>query len=146
MKKLLLKITCMTVSLILAGNLASCEKKENNEDSTSIIGKWKLVEVTIPFTQTGPISYDYSQYNIVYEFDTNDVLTVSGEIDHIDRYAGHEPGEYLYSYTQKPNEYIPNSYTLIINGQMYACQISSEEMEFNNAFLDGSFYYFIKIE
>jgi len=63
--------------------LTNCKK--NNDDTGDIIGKWKLIEVRNTFAQ---IKIDYSQYNIVYEFKTDGILTVSGKTNDIQIQAG----------------------------------------------------------
>jgi len=128
------------VLLVLAGSFSSCA--EDEEPTTSIIGKWKLVKVTSSFTSIGPISFDYSQYNILYEFKVNDILTVSGKTDNIDNYMGHEIGEHSYSIIDEDKGYD----RLTIDGQGWGHQISSNELIISLAFLDGPIYDFVKIK
>ncbi|MCL2098749.1 MAG: hypothetical protein FWH23_08360 [Bacteroidales bacterium] len=137
MKTTLLSIT--TLLLIVAGSSSCSDKNKKLEDLANITGKWKLVNVTIPFTSVGPISHDYSQHNIVYEFNADSILTVSGETDHIDLYRGHLAGEYLYSIIEDDNRCMLN-----IDNRKYGYHISSKELEFNNIALDGFIYNLIR--
>ena len=112
-----------------------------NIDKGHIIGKWKLVEVkkTMPPEE----SYDYSQYDLIYEFKTNGVLTVSGEIEDVVNY-GFSIGEYSYS---------PNTYNSMIIDRyrpylyLYLCILSSKNLLlYSIELMDGyDYYFFIRI-
>ena len=83
--------------LILAALICiSCQSKINDDDAankdSTIIGKWKLDKI-VPFTNLE--SYDYSQYNIVFEFKTNGTLTVSGT-NELANASIFPEGDYLY--------------------------------------------------
>jgi len=104
-----------------------------------LTGKWKLVKVEEVFNN--PTSYDYSPYNIVYEFQTKGVLTVSGETNNISMYRGHDIGEYSYSIVDEDQ-----SYLLKIGNTTYWCQVTSEKLVIDSSPLDGPIYYFIKIK
>ena len=130
MKLKLLKITA--ILLLLAGGFYSCEKE--NEEYTSIIGKWKLVKIFFPMMGK---TDDYSQHNVVYEFNENGILTISVQADHIDIYSAHEMGKHTYSIIEYEN-YI----MLKIDNTMYGYDISSTNMIIGNASLDGEIYYF----
>ena len=62
-------VVILCAFLMVSGWGRSESLEDNDDEQTlfggSIIGKWKLVKVTIPFV--GEIN-DYSKYNIVYEF------------------------------------------------------------------------------
>jgi hypothetical protein len=116
--------------------------EENNQiEISTIINNWKLLKVTTPFTPVGPITYDYSPYNIIYEFKTNDILIVSGKIDNFEMYRGHVPDTYYYSINKDDKGGI----WLKINNMTFGCSISSKELNFNNVPLDGYLYYLVKI-
>ena len=90
----------IVIFTMLLSGLSSCTKNVDEKDifdivhneSSSIVGKWKLVKV-LP-THWHPKPYDYSNYNIVYDFRANGVLKISGVIDQ--NYEGHNLGEYTY--------------------------------------------------
>ena len=139
MKKKLFYVIIVNIICLVAG--LSCNNSEmsaGNRDN--IIGEWKLVKVIIPFTSTAPITYDYSQYNIVYKFNTNGIMTVFGETENIDFYSGHEIGEYSYSIIKHED-----GFSLKIDNLTYGCRISSKNLEISYAFLDGNIYYLDKI-
>ncbi len=126
------------------------EKKpeEGNPYYTLLIGKWKLEKVKEVFVPVPPPpTHDYSQYNIVYEFKTNKVLIVSGEIEKIKRYIGHNPGEHSYSFIYDDNKLgLPNlPYGLKIDNFISWYNITSEELIINDSPVDGYIYYLIKI-
>ena len=155
----------LTFSLLLMTLAAACNKNqkendvqiENPEEAIKhidselyalISGKWQLVEVREVFVPVPPHpSYDYSGYNIVYEFKTNGVLTVSGETYDIDRYIGHEIGEHPYSFIDDDRGLgMPNlPFGLQIDNFPYWYQISSEELKIDYSPGDGYIYFLIKL-
>ena len=105
-----------------------------------IIGKWKLMKV---LTMVKPM--DYSIYNIVYEFNDEGILTVSGILDDIENYQGHGLGEHTYSITL----YDKKNYGLKISGHpfTYGIQLVNKKLELiGNIALDDFIYYLEKIE
>ncbi len=84
----------MFLTLLLAVSLSSCKKAELEKYPTQQFGKWQLV-AALYYTETGEsVTLDYSEANIIYDFRKNNVLAVSGEIEGIEDYRGHEIGEY----------------------------------------------------
>ena len=141
----------ITFFLILSGSFSSCEEKMNNEpeyvwerDLKAIIGKWKLVKVDIGFYN--PITYDYSQSAINYEFKENNVLVILGNIDKIDTYQGHEIGNHVYIMGPDPNTMgpfsIPYPYAIRIDSLTYHYHLSSDmELEVSRIDEDNSYVY-----
>ncbi len=147
MKTKFFKFTVIML-LLAAGCFSSCSEKVNEkpniDKSVSIIGKWKLVKVQVVFYNRD--LYDYSHYNIIYEFKSNNVLTVSGETDDIDTYRGHNIGEHVYSITDD-DKVIPGSSPVLKIDEIYSLfSISSKSLEISYAPLDGPIYFLIKIE
>ena len=109
-----------------------------------IIGKWKLLQVDIGFDN--PTTFDYSQYNIIYEFKTNNVLTISGKTGDVEIYRGHEIGEHFYEI--KMNASPPNIdiaiYWLIIDNFAYDYDFSPEELKLTYRNLESDYYLFEK--
>jgi len=137
-----------TIVLTMTCFFCSCTKKQNDECNGTIEGKWKLVKITVPFTPTGPKSYDYSKHDIVYEFDTNGILTVSVETGQIDWYGGHEKGEYSYSIideSEAKEAVGANAFVLKIGTLYYSYNVNDKELIIDSSPLDGFVYYFIKI-
>ncbi|HLW50062.1 MAG TPA: hypothetical protein VKZ78_03755 [Sphingobacteriaceae bacterium] len=86
--------------LLITVSFSSCKKTEVTElkePPTAHIGKWQLVAAHY-YMETGEsVSPDYSHANIIYDFRKNNILIVSGEIEGIEDYRGHEIGEYFYT-------------------------------------------------
>ena len=113
-------------------------------DPASIIGKWKYVKHTTPFTSSGPIISDYSQYDIVYEFKTNNVFTVSGATDLIDSYQGHAKGDHSYSIGVHDSMPRYISSVLEINNTIYYVSTTFCSLQLDNSFSDGPCLIFLK--
>ena len=82
----------LAMAIAVAGCNSSTGVNDEEEEPGTIIGKWKLVTYLYPFGNT---SKDCSRYNVVYEFQTNNVLLVSREINNE---YGHEAGEHPYNH------------------------------------------------
>ena len=101
----------------------------------SVTGKWKfLKEKTSGFMS--PVSeIDHSQHNIIFEFGTDGGLTITGNAD-----AEWWPGIGEYSYA------IDNYGVLEIDGLVFWYDISDKELILDSRPVDGSAFYFSKIE
>jgi len=115
---------------------ASVELKVNelSASTASVIGKWKFLKEQTSGFFFPASEFDYSQHNIVYEFEANGVLTVSGNIN-----AGW-PGIGTHTYS------IGNYREIFISNLQFWYQISSNELIIDGRVLDGSVFYFAKIE
>ena len=148
----------IAVVLMLAGSFCSCAKKGNNTDdvcedclcifnvvgdkSSSILGKWKLIKGWQPFVSLSDC-YDYSQYNIVFEFKIDNVLMVSAETENPRVYPS--TGEHFYSI----DEYVydgTSGFRMKINTLYWAYGNNHKELIISDLPLDGPIYYFVKIE
>ena len=130
------------VLLLLVGIFLSCSEEQLNIDrENTIVGKWKLEKTEHPMSGQ---HFDYSLYNVVYEFKTNNVLTVSTETENSDIWP--YTGEYSYSFIDDEKGYgiagLP--YGLKIGDDTYWYRISTEKLEINNAPVDGGIWYFTK--
>ena len=142
---------CILCTVLLAICFSSCTRA-SDEESESIIGVWRLDKVT---NYMMGITYDYVQYSILYEFDTDSILTVTGEIGQIEQmewYGGHRPGVYTYSVIERePGPYdsmIEKEYSKILIIRKYQKEylsINYRKMVFQNKYCDGSIYYLSKI-
>jgi len=142
------------IALMLAGSFSSCTKKENNVDTqlgdvdtVSIIGKWKLVKTSYPMSGK---SSDYSKCNIVFEFKSDHLLTISGEPVHLRPHFSIDPDEceYFYSFVDDENGYgmVGLNFGLKIDRyNIFWYRISSKELEISQAPVDGGIYNLIKI-
>ena len=126
----------VVLCVVLAGLFSSCAQKENNTEPTSIIGKWKLVKFDYRPMTSPPSpkdSFDYSQNNVVYEFKSNNILTVSGKTDDID-YRGLEIGDHSYemNYNLKDDMDplgLPYPYMLKIDTDPHSYLLSAKELK-----------------
>jgi hypothetical protein len=80
-----------------------------HDESASIIGKWKLERVyfpPLPIASSTSRTYNYSTHNVVYEFMSNGILTISVEtIDGPCRYPeGYMVGEHSYFISYEAEE------------------------------------------
>jgi len=76
--------------------LTNCKK--NNDDTGDIIGKWKLIEVSIYKNYQQYEITDYSKKNIVYDFQENNKLIVTGNIPNLFIFDDFQEGEHFYEY------------------------------------------------
>jgi len=146
-KLLIFTLLLMVAAMACKSNLTEEDMQTENLEEL-IIGKWQLVKVDEVFVPIPPPpSYDYSKYNIMYEFKANGVLTVFGETNNIERYIGHEICDHLYSFVDDDGGLgMPNlPFGLQIGTFTSWYKISSEELIINDSPLDGYIYYLIKI-
>ena len=124
-------------------------EEENNwsidhDETASIIGKWKLINVEISsylMCLTSPVIIDFSPYDIVYEFKSNDILTVIGETGSFSEYAPvHQTGDHSYSFFDPEI-----GHASMDEIQLHMPRISSDQLMFSGWYYDGPFYYFLKV-
>ena len=121
----------------------SVDEEEIVDDylTSCIIGKWKLMKVLV-YTDIALKVDDYSKDNIIYEFKSNGILTISGVPKDN---GGYRAGDHTYSVV--PNPYFGASYRLIIDTFfIYGCKIANNELWFDILPLDGPAYFLNKIE
>jgi len=135
------------ISLIIAVNLFSC-KKNNEYPENIIIGKWKLVEARGSW---GEEDRDYSQYNIVFEFKLNGVLSVTGLPDNYWAIVD-KNGKHSYSLYEEDAGYglekkiqIGNSYWWYGLGSWNHSINTSIGLHITLAPIDGGHYEFVKL-
>ena len=160
-----------TIVFFLTGSLTFCSKNGNNderieedflkekkylEDSLMIIGQWKLINASIgdclplpdmPVVHL-PKLIDFSQYNITYEFRTNGVVAIlcSTEDFHKYYYLPQEGG-YPFFFSSEGTGQIHgfSAYELIISGQPFWYNISSEVLILDLMMSSNTSYTFVKI-
>ena len=101
---------------------------------TSIIGKWKLMKEQTSGFGSPSKEIDYSKQNIVCEFKTNGVLTVSGN----DNAVWLEKGNHSYS--------IDNYKKIQVGYSSSWYSVSSSELIIDSRPVDGSAFYFAKVK
>ena len=165
------------IFLISAGYF-SCSK-ENKEDfqnpySDNIIGRWKLMEVSVWVNSSRLDSTDYSKENIIFDFQENNKLVVTGPIPNViavfddfqegeHDYVFGSPNERNYEYGACPPPLLPNlsidDTALGSEERGYFCEIPLDEktMEIakskiiggetnqNGWIIGGNYYYWKKI-
>ena len=112
------------------------------DEYEKLIGKWKPVKKTRVFCCLD--TFDLSQYNIIWEFQSNGILTISGMTEDINN-ASLENGEYPYAII--PNRFRDNPpYLLELLYFEFYYYISSDELEINGSYCDGHILNLVKIE
>jgi len=147
MKKTLLFLTTILVTLSFTACSTSDDIDETPEvkstNTIMLVGKWQLTKVETSFLT--PKLYDYSQCNIIYEFKSDNVLTISGEIDNV-TYLGHDIGDHVYSIIDDDGGYgiIGLPYGLKIDYRTSWYILTSKELKIDDRPLDGLVYTLIK--
>jgi hypothetical protein len=124
------------MTLILIGILTfSCSN--NDEITDQIVGNWKLTEAKFYGLQGGSSSegsIDYSNENIIYNFQANGILMVSGGEN-----AGYPNGEYEYffgeDYLGSSND--PKSLLVKINTSKWTYNLTNGKMTLGKSYVDG---------
>ncbi len=121
----------MTIAVI-----SSCS---NDDDSSNnqIIGEWKLIEAKFYGLEGGNSSegsIDYSDKNIIYNFQLNGTLTVSGEEN-----AGYPDGTYEYFFGEDHlggmND--PEILLVKINESKWTYDLTNGKMTLGQSYVDG---------
>ena len=118
------------------------------DDNVNIIGKWMVV-----ITKDYPADFfkkscKYSKTDVVYEFKTNGIMTVSRESDYESVPYGREKGDYEFSITEEENVYSETGFSMALKfGYLYyGYGISCNKLEINSLPLDGDVTYLIRID
>lgn len=133
--------------------LGACQKEEKmvytmkcpvvpkDGPNDDIVGKWKLVGAKQVFNN--PQELDHSCDNIVYHFQKEGILTISGNTEG----KGCDEGDYPFEFKAlKLYDEIEESYTLTMGSTDIACDIKENKLILNNSFLDGDILYLIRVE
>jgi hypothetical protein len=132
MKKIILLI-------LTIGILSSCSNNDDNFNNDANIGVWKLIEGRINFSPSPEPPIDYSNENIVYNFQANGILLVSGG-DNI----GMPNGVYEYVLGEDylgGQEKIP---IVEIEGFKWVYTMENEQMTLTTNYMDGTTLLFEK--
>ena len=134
MKNFILFIFAMTF-------LISCNRDDENNSTNKVNGEWKLIQgKQYVMNSSGEYelsTIEYISQNIIYNFQTNNKLKVSGGEN-----IGYSNGEYTYEFK---NDYLsgyPSSgeskIDLVqIQNQKWTFNSSSSQMILDNSFVDG---------
>lgn len=126
------------ISIIIT--LCSCERNEIEINNNSIIGEWKLVQIDqYVMNPSGAklSTTDYSSKNVIYNFQKNNLLKVSGGEN-----FGYSNGEYPYEFKKdylsgfpSPEETKIN--LVIINDSKWVFNYSGSQITLSIAYVDG---------
>ena len=137
-------ILILVIILFFLGGGIGCDKSNPNLDNVKIVGNWQLIKSVVAFSPDSPSKYDYSQYNIIYQFTSGGKLIVSNNNvpDNIfeDNFYEYETGEYLYEFVDSKKEQI-----LKIEKYKWWYQISKDKLIMDQSSLDGPTLYFIRL-
>jgi hypothetical protein len=133
MKSIVKKIfsTHIALFLIVIVGFTSCGK-----DNDMLIGKWKLMEVIITTDYQEMDTIDYSSENIVYDFQKNNRLIITGNIsDDLYVFKDFQAGKHSYKCYNFMDD-VADPKNLLIDepksgevGKEYNCYIGSETLE-----------------
>ncbi|MCB9034693.1 MAG: hypothetical protein H6553_12705 [Chitinophagales bacterium] len=141
-----------TLFLLLVLFIISACKKENDTSNDLVEGSWKLVKVEQYNSVADSLMlFDYSLNNIIYKFNDDNKLIVSG--------VGHNTtltfnpfldGTYDYKlvydyFSDHPaNEELKAHYLLLRNSK-YVVDIENNQLKLDNRYIDGSLLIFEKL-
>ena len=131
------KLNIMKKILIIILGIAFLSSCSNNDDTQNnqIIGEWKLIEAQI-FGFGGQSSTDYSNENIIYYFQSNGILKVTGGQN-----VGYPSGEYDYFFGE---DYLgggttdPKILLVKINESKWTYNLTNGKMTIGKSYVDGT--------
>lgn len=125
------------IILILSiGIFTSCSNDNDSTTINEIKGEWKLVEARIIGFSTND-TIDYSNENIIYNFQTNQILTVTGGDN-----VGYPNGDYEYFFGK---DYLGGSSSpgeemillVKINSSKWTYSMTNGQMILGSSYIDG---------
>ena len=120
--------------------LSSCSK-DDKSSSIPIVGEWKLMETRI-LDFSGNPTIDYSSENIIYSFQSNGKLLVTGSQN-----IGYPNGEYEYLFGEDYLSGAPSSeeskiFLVKIDNLKWIYNLSNGKMILGQSYVDGPDLYF----
>ncbi|WP_026450494.1 hypothetical protein [Aequorivita capsosiphonis] len=129
MKKIL--ILLLTLVTVLG-----CSKNDDAE-TNAIVGQWKLMRTVINGV-AGPTTFDYSAENILYRFNENETLVVSGEENAIHSNGEHE---YFFGEDYYPGDTTgPKALLVKIDEKKWVYNLTDGEMHLEDRFVADLFF------
>ena len=124
--------------------LLGCSK-EDESSNNQIIGEWKLVEAQFNGFE-GQKYIDYSSEEIIYHFQSNGILKVTGGKVEV----GYKNGEYEYFFGKEylsgaPTENETKTLLVIINSNKWTYNFTNGEMKLGQSYIDGADLMFIQV-
>jgi|WetSurMetagenome_2_1015567.scaffolds.fasta_scaffold02552_5 hypothetical protein len=133
MRTIIKALFLLSFSLVIL-SFISCEKSMDDAVASRIIGKWQWVKTTNPYSgnTTDPGTAGYTQ---TFEFSTHGFFR---------EYRNGIPvRETSYRVEAVPKD--QGFFVLIYGGFNYHCSISGENLEFNDAYVDGPVILFTRL-
>ena len=96
-------ITLATLILTGAGcndDVPDPQVPPDSGDAVRLIGRWKLIKLTVNGYSRPYEEIDYSEKDIIYEFQKNGILVITGETDDIFVFNDFKEGEHTYAYRE----------------------------------------------
>lgn len=120
--------------ILTVATITSCSK-DDDSSGNQIIGEWKLIAAKV-FNFGGQSSTDYSTKNIIYAFQPNGILKVTGEQN-----IGHSPGTYEYFFRE---DYLgrgttdPKILLVKIDESKWTYNLTNSKMTLGQSYVDGA--------
>jgi len=122
--------------LLISLAILSCSKDDDSLEN-QILGEWILIEAQLIDFSPNPPIIDYSNENIIYNFQLNEKLVVTGGDN-----VGYPNGEYEYFFgedylggAQSPGE---SKILLVkINGSKWTYDLTNGKMTLGRSYVDG---------
>lgn len=124
MKKLLILILAMAT-------FSSCSNDDDISDQ--ITGKWKLLEVR-SYGFGGKTSIDYSDENIIYNFQSNGILVITGG-ENVDYWNGEY--DYFFGEDHLGGDSDPKVLLVKIDGSKWTYNLTKGKMTLGQSYVDG---------
>lgn len=126
------------ISIIIT--LCSCERNDIEIINNRIVGEWKLVQIEQDVMNPEGIkkfTTDYSSKNVIYNFQKNNLLKVSGGEN-----FGYSNGEYPYEFKKdylsgSPSAEETKINLVIINDSKWVFNFSGSQITLSQAYVDG---------
>jgi len=116
----ILALLFTAILLVSAGVFSACKEKCENPHRDNIIGQWKLLEISISVNHSQPDTTDYSEENIIFDFQENNKLVVTGNIvDSLSLFDDFQEGGHFYEYRKHEcgHNYLPGPNLRISNNE-----------------------------
>lgn len=122
--------------------VTSCSKNEDSDENDQILGEWKLIRANF-YGDQGNNSIDYTSDKIIYKFQSNGILIITGGEN-----VGYPDGEHNYTFGK---DYLDGStndekiFIVKIETTKFIYDFDNGEMTLGQSFVDGPDLVFTKI-
>lgn len=132
-----MKTTLMLLITLLLVTLGCTKQETETKEQQALNGTWKLIEARIINFSTNP-TIDYSNKNIVYNFQANGILLVTGGDN-----AGYPNGEYEYVFGKDylggaPSPGEEKILLVKINDSKWTYDLTNRKMTLGKSYVDGA--------